>query len=63
MQFAVLDVPEIKTRDVVMKSPSRFMLLNSFSFLFVLTTCFGLPVAAAQDAQNTQGVSQEEIYM
>ena len=43
-----------------MKFSSRFILLNSFAFLFVLTTFFGLPVAAAQDAQNSQGVSQEE---
>ena len=43
-----------------MKFSSRFILLNSFTFIFVLTTFFGLPVAAAQDAQTSQGVSQEE---
>ena len=43
-----------------MKFPSRFILLNSFTFLFVLVTFYGLPVAVAQDAQNSQGVSQEE---
>jgi len=43
-----------------MKIASRFILLNSFTFLFVLATFFGLPVAAAQDTQNSQGVSQEE---
>ena len=43
-----------------MKFSSRFIVLNSFTFLFVLTTFFGLPLAAAQDAQNSQGVSQEE---
>jgi len=43
-----------------MKFPSRFVLLNSFTFLFLLATFFGLPVAAAQDTQNPQNVSQEE---
>ena len=53
-------VPETKPRDIVMKFTSRFKLLNNFTFLLILTTFFGLPVAAAQDAQNSQGVSQEE---
>jgi hypothetical protein len=43
-----------------MKFPSRFILLNSFTFLFVLVTFCGLPVAVAQDIQNSQGESQEE---
>jgi|GEM_PF-1587336 hypothetical protein len=43
-----------------MKFPSRFILLNSFTFLFVLVTFYGLPVAVAQDAPNSQDVSQEE---
>ncbi len=43
-----------------MKFPSRYILLNSFIFLFVLVTFHGLPVAVAQDAQNSQGISQEE---
>jgi len=43
-----------------MKFPSRFIWLNSFTFLFVLVTFYGLPVAIAQDSPNSQGVSQEE---
>jgi len=43
-----------------MKFPSRFILLTSFTFLFVLVTFHGIPVAVAQDAQNSQDVSQEE---
>jgi len=43
-----------------MKLPSRFIVLNSLTFLFVLVTLYGLPVAVAQDAPNSGGVSQEE---
>jgi hypothetical protein len=43
-----------------MNFPSRYILLNSFTLLFALVTFYGLPVAVAQDAQNSQGVSQEE---
>ena len=43
-----------------MKFSSRLILLNSFTFLFVLVAFYGLPVAVAQDAQNSQGISQEE---
>ena len=43
-----------------MNVPARFILLNSFTFLFVLVAFYGLPVAVAQDAPNSQGVSQEE---
>jgi hypothetical protein len=43
-----------------MNFPSRYILLNSFTLLFALVTFYGLPVAVAQDTQNSQGVSQEE---
>ena len=43
-----------------MKVPARFILLNSFTFMFVLVAFYGLPVAVAQDAPNSQSVSQEE---
>ena len=43
-----------------MKVPARFKLLNSSTILFVLVAFYGLPVAVAQDAPNSQGVSQEE---
>jgi hypothetical protein len=34
--------------------------LNSFTFLFALSTFYEVPVAVAQDAQSSQGISQEE---
>jgi hypothetical protein len=43
-----------------MKLPPRFILLNSFTFLIVLVTFCGSPVAVAEEAQNSQGVPQEE---
>jgi len=43
-----------------MKFPSRSILLGSFTFLFILVTFYGFPVAVALDAQNSQDESQEE---
>ena len=43
-----------------MKFPSRYIVLNSFTFLFALSTFYGVPEAVAQDAQNSQGATQEE---
>jgi len=43
-----------------MKFPSRFIWINSFIFLFVLVTFYGLPAAVAEDTQNSQGAHQEE---
>ena len=43
-----------------MKFPSRYIVLNSFTFLFALSTFYGVPVAVAQNAQSSHGATQEE---